>query len=161
MQLKMFTISLAPDEQQTEEINHFLRSHKIIDVRKEIAVQNGNSVWTFCVSYLLDSKPSQSLQNKNVKIDYKDVLDEVAFNTFSRLRKVRKAIADEEAVPAYAIFTDAELAELAKQKKLSLTVIQAVPGIGKKKVEKYGSRMIDEMNKKTDETSGQSDRTNS
>lgn len=161
MQLKIFTISLAPDEQQTEEINHFLRSHKIIDVRKEIAVQNGNSVWTFCVSYLLDSKPSQSLQNKNVKIDYKDVLDEVAFNTFSRLRKVRKAIADEEAVPAYAIFTDAELAELAKQKKLSLTVIQAVPGIGKKKVKKYGSRMIDEMNKKTDETSGQSDRTNS
>ena len=74
---------------------------------------------------------------------------------------MRKAIADEEAVPAYAIFTDAELAELAKQKELSLTVIQAVPGIGKKKVEKYGSRMIDEMNKKTDETSGQSDRTNS
>lgn len=153
---------LAPDEQQIEEINHFLRSHKIIDVRKELAVQNGNSVWTFCISYLLSSIVSPSaVQSKNAKIDYKEVLGEAAFNAFSRLRKVRKAIADEEAVPAYAIFTDAELAELAKLKELTLSIMQTVPGIGKKKVEKYGSRIIDEMNKKTDETSGQSDRANS
>lgn len=33
-----------PDAAQTEEINHFLRSHKVIDVRKEVA-QMG-SVWT-------------------------------------------------------------------------------------------------------------------
>lgn len=33
-----------PDAAQTEEINHFLRSHKVIDVRKELA-QIG-SVWT-------------------------------------------------------------------------------------------------------------------
>lgn len=153
---------LAPDEQQTEEINHFLRSHKIIDVRKELAVQNGNSVWTFCISYLLSSIVSPSaVQSKNAKIDYKEVLDEIAFNAFSRLRKVRKAIADEEAVPAYAIFTDAELAELAKLKELTLNIMQTVPGIGKKKVEKYGSRIVEEMNKMTDETSGQSDRANS
>lgn len=153
---------LAPDEQQIEEINHFLRSHKIIDIHKELAVQNGNSLWTFCVSYLLSSIVSPSaVQSKNAKIDYKEVLDETAFNAFSRLRKVRKAIADEEAVPAYAIFTDAELAELAKLKELTMSIMQTIPGIGKKKVEKYGSRIIDEMNKKTDETSGQSDRANS
>lgn len=44
MQVQIFTLPLMPDAAQTEEINHFLRSHKVIDVRKEV-VQIG-SVWT-------------------------------------------------------------------------------------------------------------------
>ena len=34
MQVQIFTLPLMPDAAQTEEINHFLRSHKVIDVRK-------------------------------------------------------------------------------------------------------------------------------
>ena len=34
MQVQIFTLPLMPDAAQTEEMNHFLRSHKVIDVRK-------------------------------------------------------------------------------------------------------------------------------
>ena len=37
MQIQILTLPLLPDPSQLEELNHFLRSHKIIDVRKELA----------------------------------------------------------------------------------------------------------------------------
>lgn len=160
IQINIFTLPLAPSLQQTEDLNHFLRSHKIIDIRKEMAIVDGNSVWTFCVSYMQESTSISPIA-KNAKTDYKELLDEATFDVFSRLRKIRKSIADEEAVPAYAIFTDAELAELAKLKTLSLEAMQSIPGIGKKKIEKYANRLIKDMNGEKNEENRASDRQDS
>jgi len=153
MQIKIFTYSLMPDVQQEEELNLFLRSHKVVDVRREMGLMNGNNVWTFCVTYLADNGVVASTA-KGGKIDYREVLDEPTFKVFSQLRKIRKTIADEEAVPAYAIFTDAELAELSKLEALTLEKMQSVPGIGKRKLEKYANRIITKMNNMPNETSG-------
>ena len=43
------------------------------------------------------------------------------------MRKLRKQIAESEAVPAYAVFTDAELAEMAKLEVLDTASIQNMP----------------------------------
>lgn len=56
---------------------------------------------------------------------------------------IRKQIAKDEAIPAYAVFTDAELAELAKMEGvLSLAKMKTVKGIGEKKIEKYGQHFL-------------------
>ena len=155
MEIQLFTMPLCPQPEQLEELNHFLRSHKVVDIRKEIAMVDGNSVWTFCITYLRNSSLVGNL-TKTVKVDYREVLDENAFKRFSVLRKIRKVLAEEEAIPAYAVFTDAELAEMAKQESLSSETMQAIQGIGKKKMDKYAGRMIMEFNKQKDETSGTS-----
>lgn len=154
MEIQIFTLPLLPQPEQLEELNHFLRSHRVVDIRKEMAMADGGNVWTFCITYLQTTANSTFGQVRTGKIDYKDVLDEDTFNRFSVLRKIRKTIADEEAVPAYAVFTDAELAELSKQKTLTSEAMQAVPGIGKRKIEKYASRIVLEYNKMKDETGG-------
>ncbi len=157
MQMKIFTQGLVPTKEQEEELNHFLRAHKIVDVRKELAISGGNNLWTFCITYLLDGGTPAATTTfpRNNKVDYREVLDEATFKTFSELRKIRKTLADEEAVPAYAVFTDAELAELAKLDKISTDAMLKVSGIGKKKVEKYGERFMAEMSKEQkNETSG-------
>lgn len=154
MEIQIFTLPLLPQPEQLEELNHFLRSHRVVDIRKEMAMADGGNVWTFCITYLQATTNSVFGQARTGKIDYKDVLDEDAFKRFSVLRKIRKSIADEEAVPAYAVFTDAELAELSKQEMLTPETMQAVPGIGKKKIEKYASRIVLEYNKMKDETGG-------
>ena len=46
------------------------------------------------------------------KIDYKEVLNEVDFAVFARLRDLRKVISDKEAIPAYSIFTNEQLAAM-------------------------------------------------
>lgn len=141
MQIKIFTIPVVADERDVEELNHFLRSHKIIDMKRELTTSNDNSCWTFCITYMPDNGLAQQRSNdgKREKIDYKEVLEPAAFERFAQMRKLRKDIAEREAVPAYAVFTDAELAEIAKKDHLTMNDIEAIPGIGKKRAEKYGS----------------------
>lgn len=163
MQIRIFTMPLAAAEKQMEEMNHFLRANKIIDIRKELATVDGNTCWTFCVTYMQGStiQTTNAAETKTGKVDYKDLLNEDAFQRFCTMRKVRKAIADADAVPAFAVFTDAELAELAKMDKVDVNTMLQVSGIGKKKVEKYGEKFCSEMMRMADETAGQLNRDNS
>ena len=158
MQIKIFNIPIGAENGQIEEMNHFLRANKIIDIKKELAMLDGNSYWTFCVTYMLSSKPTESTNGKvsgnSPKVDYREVLSSEDFEKFSNLRKIRKQIAEDEAIPAYAIFTDAELAEMVKLPKLTLAAIKSIPGIGNKKVEKYGNSFILNVQTETNETGG-------
>ena len=47
MQIKIFTIPIAGDDAILKEMNLFLRAHKIVDVRKEMANVDGCASWTF------------------------------------------------------------------------------------------------------------------
>ena len=76
------------------------------------------------------------------KVDYAKVLDEAIFKRFSKMREIRKRLATEESLPAYAIFTDEELSNMAKIEDLSLAKMKTIKGIGEKKVEKYGLHFI-------------------
>lgn len=141
MQLKIFTIPLFGNDGCLDDVNSFLRSHKIVDIRKELIVQNGINYWSFLITYIGDNIVSNDFEKKE-KIDYKNVLEAEQFNRFAKMRTVRKQLSLQFAAPAYAIFTDAELAELAKLDELTLSVMQKVNGIGKKKIEKYGEDFL-------------------
>ena len=161
MQFKIFTIPIIAEGRELEELNHFLRANKIVDIKKDLTTANGNSFWTFCVTYLpitCLADLERSGQGKQSKIDYKDVLDADTFARFSRMRQLRKQIAESEAIPAYAVFTDAELAEMAKLDVLDLAHILKIQGIGKKKAEKYGNAFCQiDYTQQENEASGVSD----
>lgn len=153
MQIKIFTLPLFATEQEQEEVNHFLRSHKVVDVRKELGLNGGNSFWTMFVSYLEGAEPIAN-QKKTVKVDYRELLDEKTFARFVELRKIRKQIAENEAVPAYVIFTDSELSKIASLDKLDVKYIKTLEGVGESRAEKYGKIMCDLLGNISDETKG-------
>jgi ATP-dependent DNA helicase RecQ len=66
------------------------------------------------------------------------------------LRTVRSKIAREEHVPAYIVFSDRTLAELAVRRPRSLTAFQDVRGVGPMKLERYGARFLDAISKADD-----------
>lgn len=76
------------------------------------------------------------------KVDYKQVLTESQFAVFSRLREIRKALANEDGVPAYAVFTDEELAGICRLAELTEKSLATLPGIGEKKIIRYGKSML-------------------
>lgn len=157
MQIKIFNIPIGADDGQIEEMNHFLRANKIIDIKKDLAILDGNSCWTFCITYMLANRPNEIDNGRRTgggKVDYKEVLEPEVFEQFSILRKIRKQIADSEAVPAYAVFTDAELSEMAKLTEITTQAMQKIPGIGKKKLEKYGEAFVQNLQATNNETSG-------
>ncbi len=61
---------------------------------------------------------------------------------FETLRKLRYEIAQEEEVPAYVIFSDASLRQMEILRPMSDEDFLAVEGVGKAKLEKYGSEFI-------------------
>lgn len=57
---------------------------------------------------------------------------------FAKLRKLRKAIADEENIPPYVVFNDATLIEMAEQMPISASEMLSVNGVGMRKLERFG-----------------------
>lgn len=142
MQIKVFEISTCNQVEDEERLNAFLRTHKILKVDKEFYFYEGVGRWTLLVSYMENLPSSMQLQSeKKPKIDYKQVLNDDIFLKFSRLRELRKRLAMDDAVPAYAVFTDAELAEIAKLENIIPSELHKINGIGDKRVEKYGIKL--------------------
>jgi ATP-dependent DNA helicase RecQ len=59
-------------------------------------------------------------------------------NLWEALRARRRALAAEQNVPPYVIFHDATLAEIARRKPQSLDAFLEIPGIGERKLARYG-----------------------
>ncbi len=61
---------------------------------------------------------------------------------FERLRVWRAETARAAAVPAYVVFPDSTLASIAQQQPASLGALSAISGVGTKKLESYGQRVL-------------------
>lgn len=163
MQVKLFTLPVFVNDTSVEDLNFFLRSVRVLEIKKEFVNASSGQYWVFCITYLpISGSVSANVnlpQERREKVDYKNVLTETEFERFTLLRKIRKQIAEDDAVPPYAVFTDAELAGLSKIENLNPSAMQKIDGIGKKKVEKYGNwvcRILEETsNIALDEKSGQ------
>ncbi|MFG2090923.1 DNA helicase RecQ [Spirillospora sp. NPDC048824] len=64
---------------------------------------------------------------------------------FERLRAWRAAAAKEQGVPAYVIFHDATLREIATALPSSLTELGRVNGVGENKLAKYGDQVLETL----------------
>ncbi|WP_288780548.1 DNA helicase RecQ [uncultured Kocuria sp.] len=69
-------------------------------------------------------------------------LDESQQKLFESLRTWRTAEAKEQQVPAYVVFPDATLIELARERPVSDAALAGISGIGAKKQERYGQAVL-------------------
>ena len=159
MQLKFFTNPAMGDGNSVmeDELNAFLRGHRILNVQRELVNNGQMSCWCCCVEYIEDSKGTESPRTGGKeKVDYSNVLSESDFEKFRILRECRKILAEEEAVPLYAVFLDEHLATIAQKAEINEAALKSVNGVGEKKIEKYSKRFLELWNEKINEQSGQS-----
>ncbi|HQZ04204.1 MAG TPA: HRDC domain-containing protein, partial [Thauera sp.] len=71
-----------------------------------------------------------------------DIPDGIPTTLFDRLRAWRFATAKERNVPAYVVFQDATLREIAISRPQSLADLGAISGIGDRKLEAYGEAIL-------------------
>ena len=62
---------------------------------------------------------------------------------FEELRALRKQLADEQNVPAYVVFSDATLAEMAARRPATQAELLDVNGVGQAKFERYGQAFLE------------------
>jgi len=142
MQYKVFAIPVLGDAQSEADLNHFLMTHKIIQVDKELITQGGLAVWSFCVGYQTSNQAEQK-SSKKPRVDYKEILTEEEFTCFAALRELRKQEAEKEGVPVFALFTNEQLAAMVQTKVVSKHQLKAIEGIGDSKINRYGSVFLD------------------
>ena len=155
MQFGVFLVPLKGGDAALEEFNRFLRGQRVLAVERRYVEHGDSPAWAFCVEYLSGGGGGAVPAGIAAKIDYREVLNAADFAVFSRLRIWRKELADKEAVPAYAILTNEQLAAMVQQRVATLEALGRIPGVGKARVEKYGAGCLEILGGKTnDETSG-------
>ena len=144
MALRFFVIPARDSVNAEQDLNRFLAGHKVLSIDRQLIDQGMNSFWTICVDYL----NSTTVENTAVanlsrsRVDYKTILPPDEFDVFSRLRELRKELAQAEAVPVYALFTNEQLAQMVQRRCHSRSDLAAIEGVSDTKIGKYGDRLL-------------------
>lgn len=99
----------------------------------------GNRKITFVQFKKFEPKQVENTTVSKSKTEAENLRDEL----FEVLRTLRKNIADNQKVPPYVIFNDATLTEMADKKPLTAQALQAISGVGVKKMESYGQEFLE------------------
>jgi ATP-dependent DNA helicase RecQ len=90
--------------------------------------------------------PKKGRQSKLAKPARKSAapsdLDDQAQQRFDDLKAWRSEVAKEHGLPAYVIFQNATLAEMARQDPQDLDALAQISGVGAKKLEAYGTEIL-------------------
>jgi superfamily II DNA helicase RecQ len=146
MAFKIITVPLQDGGKAEAELNGFLRSHKVLAVDRRWVDQGAGSFWCFCIDYLeLSGNGPVAVRPGQVhgKVDYREVLKPEDFAVFTRLRDLRKEMAQAEAVPVYTIFTNDQLAQMVQGRARTRTDLEKITGVGDARIEKYGRRFLE------------------
>ncbi|MCB1755037.1 MAG: DNA helicase RecQ [Gammaproteobacteria bacterium] len=87
------------------------------------------------------SKPEKTA--KQAKSEKIAALRSVDQGLFDALRETRLRLAQEQGVPPYVIFHDATLVEMARTRPRSKDAFRYIPGVGEKKLERYGDEFME------------------
>lgn len=144
MKYRFFTIPVNDNASAANELNTFCAQHRICEIEKYFVAHGAASFWSFCVTWIDQEAAltSGGARQRNDKIDYKELLDDDEFALYSRLRVLRKTIAEREGTPAYNVFTNAQLATIVQQRIMSKSALLELEGIGKMRVEKYADEVL-------------------
>ncbi len=155
MQFKSFVVPLFGNDSDEDEFNLFLRQHRVISVNRDLIEHNGSRCWIFLVEYLNSDSDSSvdsfSDSKKKGRVDYKKILNPDDFDIFSKLREVRKKIAEEKGIPVYAVLTNDQLSDVVTKRITTKSALKEIPGIGDQKVG-LSVPILDFMNKLVDES---------
>ncbi len=140
MKYRFFHIPALDSEAEETALNDFCARHRVASVEKSLVVNGLSSYWAVCVTYQ-DGTSKLPVVRKG-RIDYREVLNEADFAIFARLRTLRKELAENEGVPAYALFTNEQLAGMVTGRVTNAADLQAIEGVGEGKMHKYGEAFL-------------------
>jgi superfamily II DNA helicase RecQ len=147
MKIKFFVIAARHPESGEVELNRFCSQHRISFIEKHLIADGADSFWSICVTWM-DGEAAPSLANDNrnkAVVDYKNVLSPHDFSLYLELRNYRKALADQQGVPPYALFTNDQLAAMLQQPIKTKADLMKIPGVGQSRIDKYGDSFIQKL----------------
>ena len=129
MQFKTFKVRINSPEQSEGDVNAFLRAHRVLSVERHFCPDQGG-YWAILIEYAEDghadaARPARRKERTSVI----EELNETEKSRFEQYRRIRYDVSVERGVPAYAVFTDKELAILSRLEELNLDGVKTLKGI--------------------------------
>jgi superfamily II DNA helicase RecQ len=140
-QYASFYVSPFGERSVTDELNVFLRSHRIVNVEKRLIDGERGTGWLFLVEYG-NTEIKNNASSSTQRIDYREVLNSVEYALYDKLRTLRKQIAEKSGIPVYAVFTNDQLASMVKKPPKTARDLQSISGVGEARVKQYGEAFI-------------------
>lgn len=127
MQLKFYTVPATGSYLIEDEINKFLRSHRILKVDRTFCPESGG-YWTLCVEYMDIESLAEVPAFKKGQTDATEGLSDEERKRYDRYKEIRLVVSRENGIKAYNVFSNHELALLSKLPVIdaSITEIKGV-----------------------------------
>ena len=155
---RVFNIAIPNDGGEETELNRFLASHRIVSVRTQWVTNGDVPYEVFTVEYVGGVKTGGPPSSAAVDMaaeesrppnrpDYRKLLTQEQFVRYCKIRDERKKIADAEAVKAFVVFTNEQLAAIAKMEKPTFSDLRKIDGIGEARIGKYGEKILSALSR--------------
>lgn len=145
--LKIFTLKY---EEKIESFNdsilsNFLADKEVLQWESHFFERKKEYFWTVLVEYRTTftghtEHVVKKESNKNER--YKEMLTNNDWPLFNILREWRSDMSKKEGIPPYIICNNIQLARIVVKCPSSLNALQEIEGIGKSKIEKYGTEIL-------------------
>lgn len=148
MHYTFFQIPAIDPDAAAKRFNTFIQSQSVIGIERQFVADGLNSFWSICVTTASpggSGLSDLSAAKKRTRIDYREVLSPEVFAIFARLRTLRNTLAEEKGIPAYAIFTNDQLAAMASMNNPDCASLAKIEGIGQKRIEMYADLFLHAM----------------
>ncbi len=150
--LPTFGVGREWDKRQWQAILRQMMGH---DLLRPDAERHGALRMTPAARPLLRGEASITLRRDALTRDrarpqVKALVSEEDAPLLSALKAKRRALAEAARVPAYVVFTDRTLIEMAEQRPATLDEMARISGVGAKKLERYGASFLQVLTGETD-----------
>ncbi|MBY8848381.1 DNA helicase RecQ [Saccharothrix longispora] len=154
-QLKVFGIGTELNESGWRGVVRQLLAQGLLEVEGEystlVTTPASDEVLFHGRAVPMRREPERAAKVRTAKTTAKSAAPQVELSAeaspvFERLRAWRAATAKEQGVPAYVIFHDATLRQIASTGPSTLSELGTVNGVGENKLAKYGQQILDELN---------------
>ena len=158
MQIKLFTMPVFGGDQVEEELNKFLRSHRVLQLERHFVSEQGG-YWAMLVEYTggdpVDEAPPQGRRDRKDPTEGMSDEEKMRFNLY---RDVRKDLSQKKAIAPYLVFTNEELVILSRLPELNAETVKGLKGIAPQRLKAYAPFFFNLIpNQADDEASGAAD----
>lgn len=140
--MKIFTLMADTAGRFDEsELEAFCESNEILSVVEHFFEYAGTVRWALLLSYM-DGKDSRQRSGFRRTGPTTPNLPPEQRSLYEVLRTWRAARAQDERIPAFQVFSNAELAEICRRQPTGLTQLAEIRGIGEAKKKRYGEDVV-------------------
>lgn len=149
LQIKLFAMRFCDelDSFDDEPLRAFLAGKEIVSIKEQFFFKDNVPYWSVMLMYkskprLIDLSKKSQEKVEDKKYAYRSVLTEESTPLFNLLREWRNEKAKKAGYPAFYLFNNLQLAQIAVKKPETLTQLASVEGVGKAKIKKYGEEIL-------------------